>query len=160
MLLTEQLAKHFRALYFGPNWTAANLKDKLADVSWQQAITGVHSLHSIATLVYHMNYYVRAVTKVLQGGPLEAKDQYSFDHPPVASQQDWQELLEQTWNDAEIFAGLIEALPEERLWETMADPQYGSYYRNIQGIIEHNYYHLGQIAILKTLIAEPSPPSE
>jgi len=36
MTLIEQIAKHFRDVYFGGNWTAVNLKDTLADVSWDR----------------------------------------------------------------------------------------------------------------------------
>ncbi|TPD67265.1 DUF1572 domain-containing protein [Flavobacterium microcysteis] len=149
---TEQIAKHFRDIHFGGNWTYSNLKDNLKDVTWQQATTKVSSLNTIAALVFHMNYYVSAVLKVLRGGPLEAKDIYSFDHPPIESEEDWNKLLEKTWNDAENFAKLIEQFPEEKLWETFINDDYGNYYRNFHGIIEHNHYHLGQVAIIKKLI--------
>lgn len=152
MSVTEQIAKHFRASYFGPNWTGANLRDKLEDVTWQQATQKIESHHSIATLIQHMNYYLDAVTKVMQGGPLDAQDALSFDHPPVESEQGWQDLLERTWSDAESLAQMIEAMPDEKLWELMADEKYGTWYRNLQGIIEHNHYHLGQIALIKTLV--------
>ncbi len=154
MKLTEQITQHFREVHFGGNWTSTNLKDKLADVSWQQATTQVDSFHTIATLVYHMNYYVSAVLKVLQGGPLDAKDKYSFDHPPIRSQEDWEKLLDKTWTDAENFASLIEQLPENRLWENMADEKYGNYYRNVHGIIEHCHYHLGQIGLIKKMLSQ------
>ncbi|MEJ7829346.1 MAG: hypothetical protein WKF91_14145 [Segetibacter sp.] len=39
MNLTGQIAKQFRDVYFGGNWTSVNLKENLADVTWQQAIT-------------------------------------------------------------------------------------------------------------------------
>ena len=55
MKLTQQIAKHIRDVHVGSNWTAVNLKDKLADVNWQQATTRVGSMHSIATLVFHLN---------------------------------------------------------------------------------------------------------
>ncbi len=74
MNLAKQIAKHFRDVHFGGNWTSSNLKDHLAGVTWQQAITQVYSFNTIATLVYHMNYYVSAVLKVLQGNPLDASD--------------------------------------------------------------------------------------
>ncbi len=151
---TAQIAKHFREVHFGGNWTSVNLKDNLADVTWQQAIAQVYSINTIATLVYHMNYYVSAVAKVLQGGPLDAKDKYSFDHPPIHSQEDWEKLLEKTWTDAEIFAGLIERLPESKLEETFVDEKYGNYYRNIHGIIEHIHYHLGQIVLIKKILVQ------
>ena len=89
MNLPEQTAKHFRDVHFGGNWTSVNLKESLADVSWQQATTQVYSLNTISTLVYHTNFYVSAVLKVLQGEPLNAKDKNSFELPPILSQEDW-----------------------------------------------------------------------
>jgi hypothetical protein len=150
--LTGQIAKQLREVFFGGNWTSSNLKDNLAGVSWQQATTQVYSFNTIATLVYHMNYYVSAVMKVLQGEPLNARDKYSFDHPSILSQEDWENLLSKTWTDAENFASLIEQLPESKLWEDFADKKYGNYYRNIHGIIEHIHYHLGQIVLIKKIL--------
>ncbi len=154
MNLTAQIAKHFREVHFGGNWTSSNLKDHLADVTWQQATTKIYSFNTIAILVYHMNYYVSAVLKVLQGAPLDAKDKYSFDHPPILSQEDWKKLLDKTWTDAENFASLVEELPENKLGETFSDEKYGNYYRNIHGIIEHIHYHLGQIVLIKKILLQ------
>lgn len=156
MNLPSQLAKHFRDFYFGGNWTAVNLKDSLAGVDWQQATTKVQSFNTIAHLVFHMNYFVVVTMQVLQGKPLDAHDKYSFDLPPILSQEDWEKLVEKTWRDAENFARLVEQLPESKLWETFADEKYGTYYRNIQGIIEHNHYHLGQIVLIKKIVSSPS----
>ncbi|MES2689975.1 MAG: DinB family protein [Bacteroidota bacterium] len=152
MNLPVQIAKHLREVYFGGNWTASNLKEHLAGVTWQQATTKVYSFNTIATLVYHINYYVSAAIKVLQGGPLDAHDQYSFDHPPVLCEEDWTELLDRTWAEAESLAALIEQLPEQILLEDFTDKKYGNYYRNLHGIIEHAHYHLGQIALIKKML--------
>lgn len=152
--LTQQIARHFREIHFGGNWTDSNLKDHLADVTWQQATTQVYSFNTIAALVYHMNYYVSAVLKVLQGAPLNARDKYSFDLPPILSQEDWEKLLDKTRTDAENFATLIEQIPESKLWENLADEKYGNYYRNIHGIIEHTHYHLGQIVLVKKMLLQ------
>lgn len=152
----QQIATHLRQVHFGGNWSGVNMKDKLSDVTWQQATTRFCTFHTIATLVYHMNYYVSATLKVLQGGPLEAKDKYSFDAPPIHSKEDWERLLEKTWADAEALASLIEQLPESQLWESFAEKEYGNYYRCLLGPIEHCHYHLGQIALLKTLLARDS----
>ena len=65
---------------------------------------------------------------------------------------DWDNLLDKTWTEAENFAILIEQLPEQTLWEPFTDEKYGNYYRNIQGIIEHTHYHLGQIVLIKKLL--------
>jgi hypothetical protein len=154
MNLAPQLAKHFRELYFGGNWTSVNMKDSLENVTWTQANTKIGSLNTIAVLVFHTNYYVAAVLKVLQGGLLEAKDKYSFDLPAIRSAEDWQQLLDKSWTDARNFADAVEHLPEAKLEEIFADEKYGSYYRNIQGVIEHTHYHLGQVVILKKLVVE------
>jgi hypothetical protein len=154
MMVTKQIAKHLRDVHFGGNWTCSNLKDNLEGLSWQQATKQVYSFNTIATLVYHTNYYVDAVLKVLQGATLDAKDEYSFAHPPIQSQEDWEQMLNKTWADAESFASLIEQLPDQKLGGTFSDEKYGNYYRNIHGIIEHIHYHLGQIALLKKIILQ------
>jgi uncharacterized damage-inducible protein DinB len=152
MSLNKQLAKHFRDIHFGGNWTCSNLRDNLADVTWQEATTKVYDFNTIATLAFHVSYFVEAALKVLQGEPLNAHDQYSFDHPPIHSQQDWDRFRENLWLGAETFASLVEEMPESMFWEDFADKKYGNYYRNISGIIEHMHYHLGQIALIKRII--------
>ena len=158
MRLTDQIAKQFRDLHFGGNWTSVNLQQTLNDVTWNQATTRVYNLNTIAALIYHMHYYVDAQIKVLQNEPLTAKDKFSFDHPPIQSEQDWQELLNKIWERAKIFISLIEQMPESRLWENFADGKYGNYYRNIQGLIEHTHYHLGQVVLIKKILVQNSTP--
>jgi hypothetical protein len=154
MSLSFQIAKHFREVHFGGNWTTSNLKDNLADVSWKEATAKIHSLNTIAALAFHASYYVSVLLRVLNGKTLDAKDELSFNHPPIHSQEEWNNMLSKTWSEAEQAATLIEQLPEDKLWEDFTDKKYGSYYRNIHGIIEHMHYHLGQIALIKKLLRE------
>ncbi len=159
MNVSSQIAKHFREVYFGGNWTWSNLKDTLSDVNLQQATKKVHSFNTIATLVYHIHYYVIAVTKVLEGQKLDSSDKLSFDVPQFKSEDEWKLFLNKSLVDAENFAQLIEKLPENKLWEFLVEEKYGIYYRNLHGIIEHCHYHLGQIVSLKKLIAEEEKDS-
>ena len=156
MNTTAQIAKHMNDVFFGGNWTTSNLKDNLKDVSWQQATTKVYTFNTIATLVYHISYYVEAVTKVLEGEPLNAKDEFSFSHPSIQSQEDWEQLLNKIWKDVERFVKLIEKLPDSILGENFTDIKYGTYFRNLNGIIEHTHYHLGQIVIIKKILLQES----
>src|SRR5450631_4552639 len=110
---SAQIAKNLREVYFGENWTSVNFKDTLSRVNWHQATTKIDSLNTIATLVYHKNYYVDAITQVLNGHALNAHDKYSFDHTPILSSVDWKNMLNKTWTNVEILAGLIEELPED-----------------------------------------------
>lgn len=154
MSLTKQIAKHFREVHFGGNWTWVNLKDSLADVTWEQATAKVYDFNTIAALVYHVNYFAVAALDVLQGKPLTAHDKYSFDVPAIQSQEEWENLVSKTLKDAESMATLIELLPESKLWENFVDVKYGNYYRNLHGIIEHTHYHLGQIVIIKKVLLQ------
>lgn len=152
--LTSQIAKHVKDVYFGGNYTGANLKQALAGVDWKTATMKFSSLNTILSLVYHINYYVVAVSKVLKGELLNANDKFSFDHPQIESEEEWESFLNQFWAEAENFASLVEQLPEGKFSEPFLDGKYGTYYRNIAGVIEHTHYHLGQIVLIKKLIAQ------
>ncbi|MDQ1090002.1 hypothetical protein QE390_004606 [Siphonobacter sp. SORGH_AS 1065] len=65
--LSQQISKHLREVYFGGNWTFSNLRDQLADVSWEQATTQVYDLNTIVALIYHVHYYVAAILRVFRG---------------------------------------------------------------------------------------------
>lgn len=155
MTISQHIAKHFREVYFGGNWTWSNLKDQLSDVTWQQAITKVDNFNTIAVLVFHINYFVSVVIPVLKGEALNASDKLSFDHPPINSKGDWDKMLEKVWADGNEFTSLLEQFPDDKLEHDFTDKKYQDYYRNFHGIIEHTHYHLGQIAILKKLVQKP-----
>ncbi|MBX7242528.1 MAG: DUF1572 domain-containing protein [Bacteroidia bacterium] len=156
MSVTKIIAKHLREVHFGGNWTWSNLKDCLSGLTWQQAITQQEGFNSILALVYHMNYYVKAILGVLEQNPLTASDKYSFLHPEIHSQEEWEEFTSKVFEDAEKLAGLIETLPDSILETTFYDEKYGNYGRNFMGNIEHIHYHLGQIVILKKLLLKES----
>lgn len=154
MSLSQQLAQHAHQLYFGGNATGVNYQDQLADVTWQQANEQVYDLNTIVALVFHQHYYVKGVSEVLQGGPLRIRDKFSYDHPSINSAEDWSDILDDVWASAETFAQLIEQLPEEALTADFADGKYGNNYRNLAGTIEHCHYHLGQIVLIKKILAK------
>ena len=154
MTTPQHIAKLYRNLIHGGNYTGVSFQGVLADITFEEAITKVCSLNTIATLVYHIQYYCNAVVGVLEGGSLNAKDSLSFEHPAVTSIAAWDELKSQTWREAETFANLVSTLSEEKLQEGFVKEAYGTYYRNIHGVLEHTHYHLGQISMLKKLIRE------
>ncbi len=150
----KQIAKHFREVHFGGNWTFVNLKDTLSDVTWLEATTKHQDFNTIATLIFHINYYVNPVAKVLQGEPLNASDKFSFDCPTITSQEEWENLVQKVLEEAERFALEIEKLEESKLFEVFSEEKYGNYFRNLFGIVEHTHYHLGQIALIKKMIRQ------
>jgi hypothetical protein len=152
MHLSHQLAKHLRDVFFGGNWTSVNLRQSLEGVGWQQATTKVHGLNPIAALVFHIGYYVQAVLDVASGTALTASDKFSFDLPAMGSEDNWIDLQQRTFASAEALAAALEKLDDRQLPETFADPKYGSWLRNILGLIEHTHYHLGQIVVVRKML--------
>lgn len=152
MQYTKQIAKHLNEVYNGGNWTWVNLHDTLKDVPWQQATAKVYDMNTIAVLTYHIGYYVAAILNVLRGNPLDSKDEYSFNHPPINSEADWQAMRNGIQDNWLALVAAIEQLPDEKLSEFFTQEKYGLYYRNLHGLIEHTHYHLGQIVIIKKLL--------
>lgn len=153
MSTTSQLAKRFREVLLDGKWIAnTNFKDQLSDVTWEQATTKIDSLNTIAMLTFHIDYYVAGLNNVFEGGDLEIRDQYSFNLPPIENEEQWGTLKNKLWNDAEKFASLLEQIPDSKMNEVFVDEKYDTYLRNIDGMIEHCYYHLGQITLIKKMI--------
>jgi uncharacterized damage-inducible protein DinB len=150
--LPTQIAKRIKEVFFGNNWTAVNLNDTLKDISWEEATTKIYNCNTIAILVFHIGYYVNGVLKVLEGGSLDIKDKFSFDCPEIKKESDWKALVNRVLNDAEVFVAKVEKLEAATIEATFEDDKYGNYYRNLNGIVEHSHYHLGQIALLKKII--------
>lgn len=154
MKSTFEMAKRFREVILNGTWVAnTNYRDQLTGLDWEIATTKVNSLNTIAVLARHIHYYIKGVKNVFRGGSLEISDKYSFDFPPIQSQEEWESFLAEFFHDAEAFASLVEQMPEEKLKEVFVDEKYGTYQRNIDGMIEHSYYHLGQIVLIKKMIA-------
>jgi hypothetical protein len=72
---------------------------------------------------------------------------------PIQSDSAWHNLVRDFLENAEKFASHIEQMPEAMLDLPFVEEKYGTYLRNIEAIIEHSYYHLGQISLLKKMIA-------
>jgi uncharacterized damage-inducible protein DinB len=153
MKQTSLLAERFREVLLSGKWIATtNLKEQLENISFDQATKKIGSHNSIAALTFHIHYYVAGILNVLQGGSLDIKDQYSFDQPPLQTDADWQKLKDKVFSDCETFASLLDELSDEKLSENFSDGKYGTIQKNIDAIIDHSFYHLGQIVLLKKLI--------
>jgi len=93
----------------------------------------------------------------LEGGSLDAHDKYSFDLPPINSQDEWEKLVNKVFADAEHLGDMIEQFPETKLDDIFSEEKYGTYCRNFLGVIEHTHYHLGQISLIKKIVLADKP---
>lgn len=153
MTRSKQLAKRIRELFLDGRWIAnTNYKDQLSVINWEQAITKIQDLNTIAVLTFHINYYLAGLIRVFEGGPLDIRDKFSFDLPPVESESDWNQLFGEFLSNAERFASLVEQMPDAVLEQPFVEDKYGTNLRNIEAIIEHGYYHLGQVSLIRKML--------
>lgn len=155
MTRNSALASRLREVLLNGKWIAnTNFKEQIQVVSWEQAIQKVGNLNTIALLTFHINYYLGGLLNVFKGGNLDIRDKYSFDLPEIKSESDWQALVNDFLSNAETFANQVEQMEDSRLDQPFVDEKYGSYLRNIEGVIEHSYYHLGQVSLIRKMILQ------
>lgn len=153
MNASQELAGRFREVILSGTWVAqTNYKDQLTGLDWKTATATTGSLNTISVLTQHIHYYIHGVLHVFKGGDLEIRDRFSFDFPPVQSQQEWEQVLLRFWSDADAFALAVEQMTDEKLNEVFVKESYGTVRRNIDGLIEHAYYHLGQIVLIRKIL--------
>ncbi|SDX86460.1 hypothetical protein SAMN05444411_110138 [Lutibacter oricola] len=153
MKLAQQLANRLNEVLINGKWvTGTNIKSEIINLDWKTATKKINNLNSIADLVFHIDYYIAGVLNVLEGGDLEIKDKFSFNYPPIKSKKDWNALVSKFCKDSEKFITLVSNFTDKELKNSFVNPKYGDFYRNINVIIEHSYYHFGQIILLKKML--------
>lgn len=151
--ISKQLSTHLHQVYFGGNWTEVNIKDTLAAITVEVANHKIEGFNTILALTYHIHYFVKGVIPVFKGGKLEIRDKFSFQHPKIETQTEWEKLQMDMWEEAEELIELLSQFPNENWDDYFTDEKYGSYFSNFIGLIEHTHYHLGQIVIIKKMVA-------
>jgi len=142
-----------REVLLDGRWVAnTNYHAALEHVSREIALHRIGSLNTIAILTFHINYYIAGLLRVLDGGPLDIRDKYSFDMPPVVTDEDWNNLKDKFFADAAQFVEKVASLTDDQLEAPFIDEKYGSCLRNMDAMIEHCYYHLGQIILIRKIL--------
>lgn len=150
----EYLANRLKEVLTEGKWvTGSNFKNEITTVNWGKAILKKDNLNSIALLTFHVHYYIKGIIEVLEGGSLNIKDKFSFDAPEISSEKDWKDLIHLFSEDSEKLIVLVKQMSNDELQKDFIDKKYGNYYRNIDVLIEHTYYHFGQVLLIKKLIA-------
>jgi uncharacterized damage-inducible protein DinB len=148
-----QLSNRLQEVLLDGKWIAnTNYQLILADVTLSEATIKIADLNTIAMLTFHINYYLDGILNVFNGGELEIRDKYSFDLPELKSEADWEKLVSELMKNAEIFVKQVATFSNEKLAAPFVNEKYGTYQRNIEAVIEHSYYHLGQIVLIKKMI--------
>jgi uncharacterized damage-inducible protein DinB len=154
MSVSEAIAQHLLDIHFGENWTDSWITKNLEDVSRKEALqVTAGSVNTVASLLYHITFYNKVIEQRLKGTDPYINESNGFDMPVIHSDEDWEALKADNLQTAKDLAALIKDIPDTRLQQPVLKlPGSESYYRQLHGVIEHAYYHLGQIVILKNII--------
>lgn len=147
------ISLRLREVLLNGKWIAnTNYKEQITNVTWQEATQKVSNLNTVVALTFHINYYLKGLIHAFENGKLEIHDKYSFDHPAIESEHDWNALVNEFISNSEIFSNKVENMDDDLFDKAFIDEKYRTYLRNIEGVIEHSYYHLGQLVLIKKLI--------
>lgn len=127
-------------------WHGPAVKEVLENINAEQAKTRLPGTHSIGELVAHMTAWRTFVTRKLEGD-LDYKVADESNFPTSISWPD--ALTELDVSQARLLAALT-AFDASRLHEKVANAHFEyTYYTLMHGIIHHDLYHIGQIALIR-----------
>jgi uncharacterized damage-inducible protein DinB len=135
--------------FSGDAWHGPSLMSLLDGLPAEDASKhAVANAHSIWELVHHIAAWNAIVKQRLEGEPVEITTER--DWPPVweVSEPAWKRALESLTDSRTRLRGFVAALSDAQLDERcpgVAD----SRYIVLHGVVQHDLYHAGQIAILK-----------
>jgi uncharacterized damage-inducible protein DinB len=140
----------------GDPWHGSPLRAILDGVDAAQASRKpIPDAHSIWELVLHMTGWKREVARRLTGAPAGEPPDGDWPEPGQPTAERWQSALAALEAAHRDLIARIETVTEDQLVEPTNDPRNRplgtgvSYYVLLHGIVQHDVYHAGQIALLK-----------
>ena len=146
----ERIVDQLQRAFNGRAWHGPSVMALLSDVDADQAAARpLKERHTIWELVPHINAWRDKVRRVLGGEEMESLPEEE-DWPPVddASEEAWGEAVEELKRAHDELLEAVSGFCESRLDETVPGASY-SFYNMLHGLVQHDLYHAGQIAILK-----------
>ncbi len=142
--ILDQLEINFR----GDAWHGPSLMRLLADVTAEQAAARpIQNAHSIWELVLHIKVWKDAPRRRLTGEAFEPTPEEDWPEVTDTSEAAWENILKELEASHEKLAEAVSKLDDSQLHEPAAGKDYSNYFM-IHGVIQHDLYHAGQIALL------------
>ena len=138
----------------GEPWHGSPLQKTLHGVNHTQAAAKpVANGHSIWELVLHIAAWKNETRHRLSGAPAGNPQEGDWPAFGEATPAAWREAVEKLELAHRLLVSAVRDLPEPKLFEPTNDKRHESiaatYYELLHGIVQHDVYHAGQIAILK-----------
>ena len=145
----EFIADQLQRAYAGKAWHGPSLKELLTGVTTEQALARpIAGGHGIWELTMHIGVWMSAARRRLAGDPAKLTPQEDWPLVDGGSPDAWRQTLDALENEHNQLRAAICSLPESSL-ENQAPGKNHSLVFMLHGVIQHNLYHAGQIALLK-----------
>jgi uncharacterized damage-inducible protein DinB len=145
---TKRITKLLDDIYQGSPWIDVNLTGALKNISAEQAAKKVSpQWNSIWEIVNHLISWRLNVLQRIQDEVIDSPANNYFTPVKDVSEEAWQNTLKKLEDSQQQWMLVLEKFKKKDLEKNY--PANGmSYYEHIQGIIQHDAYHLGQIVLL------------
>ncbi|MFN1215615.1 DinB family protein [Chryseobacterium kwangjuense] len=134
-------------------WIDENFNKKLALVTKQTAfIRPINNMHSVGEIISHLVEWRKEVLSRLNGNPrgLEMTDALNWRHNDELEVDGWTNLLANFRKSQNDLINFLDQKDDFYLYSKYphADPTFPhDYLYLVNGLIHHDFYHLGQIGI-------------
>jgi uncharacterized damage-inducible protein DinB len=146
-----RIADQLRRAFEGDAWHGPALLELLKDVNAATAAAkALPNAHSIWELVLHIAAWDGAALRRLGGEKVQLTGTANFPVVPKPTEAAWRKAVAQTKKMHDVLMKTVAALPESRLRERVPGKKY-DFYHLLHGVVQHELYHAGQIAILKKI---------
>ena len=143
------IAEQLRRAFEGDAWHGPALLELLQDVEAATAAAKpLPDVHSIWELALHVAVWDAAGCRRLNGEKFQPEGLENFPLVPKPTDAAWRKAVAQVKRAHDDLVTMVAGLPESRLWERVPGKKYDFYFM-LHGVVQHELYHAGQIAILK-----------
>ena len=156
---TARILDQLEREHAGDAWHGTPLRELLSGIDYEQASARpLSGAHTIWEIVLHMTAWKNEVGRRLDGAAAGTPREGDWPTPGTPGAQRWREAVGALEEAHRALAAAIARIPDSRLTaltNDKRDRESGggvSYYVLLHGIVQHDVYHSGQIALLKKAV--------
>jgi uncharacterized damage-inducible protein DinB len=150
MMEVTRISDQLKRAFTGSAWHGPSVMEVLQNVTASKAAAKPASgAHSIWEITLHIAAWESAVVTGLRGGSTYLTDEEDWPKVRDVSEEAWQQTLTNLSNGNATLLSEISKLSDEKLNEIAGSEKKQTYYVMLHGVIQHDLYHAGQIAVLK-----------
>ena len=152
---TQSIIRNLENTLNGQPWFGRAVFEILKEVDETKVFLNPYETgHSIIELLYHMITWAEYCLKQLQNAPAdELKEVENNDWRGIdPNKHNWQNGLAELKRIHKQIIAILETKNDDFLSETADERKYNNRFM-LNGLIQHNIYHLGQVAYVKKLLS-------